>query len=191
MTGALSRLRVMARRLAENMLERPPAERTYYRGVVPASAEDPRPALPKHRPNSMLGAEWWSDNPLIAQSYGPFVRAARLARTPDVLLDAQGQDWLGYFLTPGLRRELRAGAFREAFADPARRDILVQAIQDLGPYSWPRDSALAREFEDLAGVPATQGSNLFVKPGSEIIKPRPPQLKARGGLAQVKECACA
>lgn len=196
--GALAKLRELATRIASNMLERAPEERVFYRGVKPVSEDDLRSAVQKQRPNSLPGSEWWTDNPMIAASYGPFVRSAELGRAPMSQLEAGGRAWDEYFLMPAaggrgysVRGGLRPGAFRTAFEDPAQLDILVRAIQDQGPHSWPGEYRLQQEFEDLTGLPASWGSTLLVKPESDIIRPRAPALKKqRGGLARVKEMAC-
>ena len=196
--GALAKLRELATRIASNMLERPPEERLFYRGVQPVSADDLSSAINKRRPNSLPGSEWWTDNPMIAASYGPFVRQAELSRAPMSQLEAGGRAWDEYFLLPAesgrgysVRAGLRPGAFRTSFEDPAQLDVLIRAIQDQGPHSWPGEYRLQQEFEDLTGLPASWGSSLFVKPKSDIIRPRAPALKKqRGGLAHLKECTC-
>ena len=189
--GALAKLRELAARIATNMLERAPEDRVFYRGVKPVSEDDLRSAVQKQRPNSLPGSEWWTDNPMIAASYGPFVRSAELSRAPMSQLDAGGSIWDEYFLVPS-RSELRPGAFRASFEDPAQLDILIRAIQDQGPHSWPGEYRLQQEFEDLTGLPASWGGSLFVKPESDIIRSRAPasKKKKRGGLARMKEAVC-
>ena len=191
--GGLEQLRALARKIFEN-LQRDPADKLMYRGVLPVSESDLSSAVRKQRPNSAEGAEWWSDNPFVAGSYGPLVRVARLRRDPELVLEAQGRNWDDYFLMPApggrgysVRAGLRPGPFRSGFENDDVRDIMVRAIQDAGPHAWPRMLTLEREYEDLTGLPATWGSNLYVKPKSNILREVPPQLKARGGLAQAKE----
>jgi hypothetical protein len=188
MSGALRRL---AELIVRN-LQREPEEKLFYRGVKPVSAEDMSSAVRKQRPNSLEGSEWWTDNPLLAEAYGPAVIAARLNRAPDVILSASGRTWDDYFLMPSptgpgysVRAGLRPGPFREAFQSPSR-DILVRNIHDAGPYVWPRQQELGELLSEYGYSPA-YGNNLLVKRGSDLLRRQPPQLKARGGLAQLKE----
>lgn len=188
--GPLLKLRELAAKIFANT-QREPLDKLMYRGVVPVSEADLSSAVRKQRPNSLEGSEWWSDNPFVAGSYGPLVRVARLRREPELTLEAQGRNWDDYFLMPSpsgrgysVRAGLRPGPFRSGFENDDVRDIMVRAIQDAGPYSWPRMQALEREYEDLTGLPATWGSNLLVKRGSDVLREVPPQLKRRGGLAR-------
>lgn len=182
----LGALREIAERILRNM-QRDPADKLMYRGVRPVDEADLSSAVVKNRPNSVAGSEWWSDNPMIASSYGPFVRSARMSRAPDALLDARSQVWDKYFFPEPMVLEPE---FSQGLGDERIRELLVRDIQDTGPRVWRGYDNLEREFEDLSGLPATLGSNLLIKRGSDILIPTAPVLKARGGLAQIKECSC-
>lgn len=194
--GGLQSLRRAAQSIWENVM-RDPKDKLMFRGVKPVSESDLRSAVRKVRPNSLSGSEWWSDNPLIASSYGPFVRSSTLRRDPELVLSAGGRNWDDYFLMPSriglgysVQAGLRPGQFKSGFESPDVRDIMVQHVQDAGPYSWPRYGNLEKEFEDMSGLPSTWSNNLLIKRGSDVLVPMLPALYARGGLAQLKECSC-